>query len=114
MLGEVTHQNIYGQDVTEQHTDLQLRLDNARQSRQRYLQLLEKAEEISDILLIEKELERLLYDIESLQGQLNQLDVNHYLFYHHCAYSGKNKAGGRWDGFFVGLWEGLRFLFVWD
>ena len=112
-FGEVVSQNIHGQDVTEQHTDINLRLDNAKKSRQRYLQLLEKAEKVSDILLIEKELERLQYSIESLQGQLNKL--NETITYSTVTITVQEKIKpGPIGWIFVGLYEGIKFLFVWE
>ena len=112
-LGEVIHQEINGMDVTEQHTDLSLRLDNAKQSRQRYLHLLEKAEKVSDILLIEKELERLLYTIEKLQGQINKLDET--IAFSTVTISIQEKVRpGPLGWVFVGLYKAVKFLFVWD
>jgi hypothetical protein len=56
----VKDKNIAGEDVTEEYRDLEIRLDSAEKTRQRYLELLNKAERVKEILKIEKELERLL------------------------------------------------------
>ena len=112
-LGEITEQKIHGKDVTEQHADLTLRLDNAQQSRKRYLQLLDKAETVNEILLIEKELERLLYNIERLQGQINKLDET--ITFSTVTVTIQEKVRpGPLGWVFVGVYEAAKFLFVWD
>ena len=39
--------------------DLEIRLENAEKARNRYLELLDKAETVGEVLSVEKELERL-------------------------------------------------------
>ncbi len=73
-LGKVKSRNIFSEDVTDTYKDLQIRLDNASQTRNRYLALLEKANEVEEILKIEKELERLSETIDLLKGKINQLE----------------------------------------
>ena len=73
-LGKVLNRSMKGQDVTEKYTDHQIRLDNAEKARQRYLELLAKAENVEAALKVEKELERLNRDIDVLKGKLNHID----------------------------------------
>lgn len=73
-LGKVTDKDVYGDDVTEQYFDSQIRLDNAKKARERYLELLAKAENVEAALLVEKELERLNGEIDRLQGQLKRME----------------------------------------
>ena len=72
-LGKVESQNISGKDVTDQFKDLNIRLENAQKARTRYLELLNKAINVEEALLVERELERLNREIDQLQGKLNQL-----------------------------------------
>ncbi len=72
-LGEVISKNMRGKDITDEYHDLEIRLDNAEKTRQRYLALLDKAETIEEILSIERELERLNNEIELLKGKLERL-----------------------------------------
>ncbi|MFB3894429.1 MAG: DUF4349 domain-containing protein [Phycisphaerae bacterium] len=72
-LGSVIDQDITAQDVTDQYTDLQIRLRNAKAAQQKLLALLEKAQGVKDTLEIEKELARLTTEIEQLEGQINKL-----------------------------------------
>jgi len=73
-LGIVLSQNIGSQDVTEQFIDLKARLLTAQRQEQSLLTLLQKAQSVTDILTIERELTRIRADIERSQGQLNFLE----------------------------------------
>ena len=79
-LGKLVNENQSGQDITEQYFDIQLRLDNAEKSRSRYLELLNKAETVEEILKVEVELERLNEKIERFKGKMksfnNQVDFS--------------------------------------
>jgi hypothetical protein len=61
------------EDVTERYYDLQTRIKNKKALEQRYLELLNKASEIKDIIEIERNLNEVRTDIESMQGQFNYL-----------------------------------------
>lgn len=73
-LGAVLDEQMTSSDVTDQHRDIRIRLENAKASRTRLLALLEKATDVEDILAIEKELQRLTEEIERATGQLAALD----------------------------------------
>ena len=73
-LGEVRSQNLSSQDVTEEFIDLEARLTSSLREEQSLLSLLDKAENVSDILTIERELSRIRTEIERFQGQLNFLE----------------------------------------
>lgn len=71
LLGEVKNRKVTSTDVTAQYYDTQVRLENARNVRDRYLKLLDKASTIDEILKVEKELERLNREIDLLTGKMN-------------------------------------------
>jgi hypothetical protein len=73
-FGRVLRDVVQAEDVTEQHRDLVIRLDNAKRARERLLALLEKAEKVEDLLKIEGELRRLTEEIESMTAVLQNLD----------------------------------------
>jgi len=73
-LGKIRSQSKSGQDVTEDYLDYQIRLDNALKARERYLELLEKAETVEAALQVEKELERLNETIDLLKGRMSRID----------------------------------------
>ena len=72
-LGKVWVENAGSEDVTEQFIDLEARLRSALREEQSLLSLLERADTVSNILTIERELARVRSDIERLQGQINYL-----------------------------------------
>ncbi|WP_281231375.1 DUF4349 domain-containing protein [Flavobacterium gelatinilyticum] len=60
-------------DVTEQYIDLNSRLKTKKKLEERYLQILQKAVKISEILEIEKQLSAIREEIEAKEGQLKYL-----------------------------------------
>lgn len=72
-LGKVEEENVSGEDVTDEYVDLESRLRNMERQEARYLEVLDKAGSISDILRVEEQLNRIRGDIEVLTGRLNQL-----------------------------------------
>ncbi len=72
--GIVTRFSESAEDVTRQHLDLVIRLENADKSRQRLLAILEKATDTEAILKIEQEIRRLTDEIEQMQASLRNLD----------------------------------------
>ncbi len=68
--GQVLSDSVQAQDVTKQVFDIELRLENATQSRARLMELLKQAQKMEDILAIEAEIRRLTDEIESMKGQL--------------------------------------------
>lgn len=110
-LGKVTSKNIHGADVTESYLDSKLRLDNAEKSRNRYLELLEKAVSVQEILLVEKELERLNVTIEMLKGKMNRID--HLDEFSTITINLRvKKKPGILGYVFVGAYEAVKWLFV--
>ena len=69
----VTNQQITSEDVTEQYSDLELRLETNRAKHERLLKLLDKAETLTDIYSIQTELSQVEYEIDSITGTLNHL-----------------------------------------
>jgi hypothetical protein len=72
-LGEVKEKGITGRDVTEEYIDLEARLGNYRRQEGRYLEILEKAETVEDVLQVEAQLERVRGEIERLEGRMRYL-----------------------------------------
>ncbi|NQW22404.1 MAG: DUF4349 domain-containing protein [SAR202 cluster bacterium] len=73
-LGEVQSENAGSEDVSEQFIDLEARLKSAQREELSLLSLLDRAEKISEILIIEQELTRVRGELERVQGQLNFLE----------------------------------------
>lgn len=110
-LGKIEYKNIVGQDVTEQYLDLQMRLENAVKSRERYLELLKQAENVQTALSVEKELERITLTIEQLEGKIKNIDRNTHYATITINLTQKKKLGPL--GFvFKGVYLGVKWLFV--
>jgi hypothetical protein len=73
VLGTVTSRRITADDITEEMFDLELRLKTAREMRDRLAVILERAESVTDALAVEKELGRVLTEIERLEGRIRFL-----------------------------------------
>ena len=73
-LGKVQNNNLGSEDVSSQFIDLKARLASALREEQSLLSLLGKANTVTEILTIERELSRVRSEIERLQGQLNFLE----------------------------------------
>ncbi|MCB9360350.1 MAG: DUF4349 domain-containing protein [Flavobacteriales bacterium] len=112
------NKNIDVKDVTEEFVDVQARIKTKKELETRYLQILEKAKTVKEIIEIERELGNLRADIESFEGRLkylkNQvsfstLDIS---FYELVAVEKDNKFGQKFiDGFASG-WENLIWFFL--
>jgi len=111
LLGKVERKSSYGEDVTAQYSDYAIRLENAEKSRLRYLELLEKAENVQAALLVEKELERLNETIELMKGQMNRID--HLSAYSTITIYLKEKPKPGIIGYIgIGIFKSIKWLFV--
>ena len=61
-------------DVTEEFLDIQARLKTKKELEARFLELLKKANTVTEVLEIEKQLAALRADIESVEGRLKYLE----------------------------------------
>jgi len=110
-LGRIADKVMYGNDVTEEYTNYQIRLDNATRARARYLELLAKAENVEAALKVEKELERLSVEIEMLEGKIKHLSHLAEFATINIHFREKVKPGVL--GYVaVGLYKSVRWLFV--
>lgn len=73
-LGTTNNKQISSRDITKEYIDLQARLKNFKAQEKRYLELLDQAKDVEDMLKIEKELNRIRRQVEQIQGQLNYYD----------------------------------------
>ncbi len=70
----VTDKHISSDDVTTQYYDTDARREMYETQRDRVMELLKKAESMEDILMLENELTRINYEIDSLTTQLRSWD----------------------------------------
>lgn len=72
-LGEVLEKSISARDVTEEFLDVELRLAQAKSTRDRLLALIQKATDRKEKLRLLREVERLSTEIELLESQMARL-----------------------------------------
>jgi len=72
-VAHVTYKNRTAEDVSEWYFDLEGRLATLETKQARLLELLERAEEMEDIIVLENSLYETSSDIESYSGQLQKL-----------------------------------------
>ena len=72
--GRITQKDVSAENMTEQYKDLRGRLDNATVQRDRLRELLDQAENVSDLMQIERSLSEAQSTVEALTGQINHLD----------------------------------------
>lgn len=70
---EVTTDTISGEDVTEEYVDLQSRERNLLAAEEALLRLYDRAEDVQDALLVERELTDVRGQIEQVQGRIQYL-----------------------------------------
>jgi hypothetical protein len=73
-LGTVQSKQTSGEDVTEEYIDLTARLNNSERQEKRLLEILELADDVEDILDVERELARIRGEIEQLTGRITYLE----------------------------------------
>ena len=110
-FGEVQSKQLSGQDVSDEYIDYEIRLENAIKARERYLVLLDKAENIIEAIMVEKELERLNGTIDLLKGKLEKYD--HLEQYSTISVSFKEKKKPGLFGYIgMGIYYPVKWLFV--
>ena len=73
-LGNIPYSHIYTENVSSQYYDAQARLKAYTTQEERLLEMMELAESVEDVIIIEDRLTELRYKIESIQSNLNNWD----------------------------------------
>jgi hypothetical protein len=110
-LGSVESRSTFASDVTEQHADLSTRLANNLALRDRLKLLLDRAQDVEDVLAIERELTRVQSEVETMQASLERLDSQIALSELSVGLERRQILGPL--GYVAyGLWWGISKLFV--
>ena len=73
-LGNIPYSHVYTENVTAQYYDVQARLTAYTAQEQRLLEMMEIAETVEDVIMLEDRLTEVRYQIEALQSTLNNWD----------------------------------------
>jgi vacuolar-type H+-ATPase subunit D/Vma8 len=72
-LGDVLHRSVTADDVSEQYSDLEVRLINLKATRQRLQDFLARAGTMADMLTVAHELDKVAAEIEQIEGKMRYL-----------------------------------------
>lgn len=72
-LGKIVEKQVSAEDVTEEFVDSEAKLRNLKRTELRLIAHLDRTARLSDILLVEKELNRVRGEIEQIEGRLRFL-----------------------------------------
>ncbi|MHA7130719.1 DUF4349 domain-containing protein [Algoriphagus namhaensis] len=70
---KVDNMNVSSEDVTSEYIDVNARMQTKKELESRYRELLQKSNNVQEILQVERELANVRGEIESMQGRLNYL-----------------------------------------
>lgn len=75
-IAKFDSKNIEVKDITEEFLDIEARLKTKKELENRYLDILKKANSVTDMLEVEEQLGQLRSEIESIEGRLKYLENN--------------------------------------
>lgn len=123
LLNEITQgidkfdrKEINVKDVTSKFLDIEARLKTKKELENRYLEILKKANKVTEILEVEKEIGKLRSDIESIEGRLkflnNQVTISTLEVRIYETISTQTEFGKKFKNGFKNGWENLILFFV--
>ena len=105
----IDHKNVIAKDVTEEFVDIQTRLKTKRAVEKRYLEILEKAKTIEEILKVENQLRVIREEIEAREGRLKFLvDQINYSTIQMVIYQKTEAAEAPSPGFLSKMGKGFK------
>jgi hypothetical protein len=70
----VPYETTTATDVTEEYVDLEAQLGNLQSTEAQYLTLMEKAENVEEMLMVQRELSNVREEIEQIEGRMQYLE----------------------------------------
>lgn len=108
--------NINARDVTEEYVDVKTRIKTKKELEARYLEILKKANSVSDIMEVERQIGVLREEIESAEGRLRYLENQASLstltvtFYEY--HESEKGFGSEFTRGFVNGWNNMVWFFI--
>lgn len=112
-LGSVKSRKLSAANVADAQGELEARIGNLTAARDRYLALLEKAQNVAEAAVVERELERVTGQLELLEAQQKALEQR-VQFAALSVQFGRDVRPGPVGWVFYGLFSGVKWLLVWD
>lgn len=110
-LGKQTSRRVNAEDTTDAYHDLQAQIRNTEALRDRLRRLLDEAEEVKEVLEIEKQLARVQTELDSMKGRFQRMDSQVRLATIDLHIQ-TQKIPGPVGAANKGLWWGIKKLFV--
>lgn len=111
-IGKISESEIHGEDITDSYDDIKLQLDSKIKLRDKYDQILIKADKVEDIISIEKELERINLEIQRLEGLKIAAEKNVQYITVNIEIKKKITPGPIGWIFYLG-YKAIKWLFIW-
>ena len=73
--GKVINRSLTSDDVTESYYDAQLRLESTRKTLEQYYKFMETAENLDEVLRLQRRIDEITTEIEAFEGRLRMWDV---------------------------------------
>jgi hypothetical protein len=112
-LARITKRDVTARDVTSDYVDLGIRIDNARRLQERLRELVGQTQDVARLLDLEKELAHVTEELERYEGQMRLMN-NQTTFATLTLTVEESVSPGPVGWVFVGLYKGVKWLFVWD
>ncbi len=115
-FGEVRERSVNIEDITARYVDVSVRITNLRKTRERLQELFSRATKVEDILNIERELNRVTSELESLEAQMRTMDnqVAYSTIHVYFIAAEKETRPGPLGWALYGAYRAVRWLFIWD
>jgi hypothetical protein len=73
-IGKILSRSVQAEDVTEEYVDLDAQRTSLKNQLEQYNRLLSRAENVSEILNVQKEIERVQVQLDRIEGKMKYLD----------------------------------------
>lgn len=115
--GHLEQKNINQEDVTQQYVDIEARLRNKRELEKRFLELLQKATKVEELIQVEAQLANVRAEIESLEMQMQHLtkriDYSTLVVTYYQKQTATRAFGNRLGNALQAGWQNLVSFLIW-
>ena len=111
-IKKISESEIHGEDITDSYNDINLQLDSKLKLREKYTNLLSKADKVEDMISLEKELERINLEIQRLEGLKLSAETRVKYITLNISIKKKITPGPIGWIFYIG-YKTIEWLFVW-